>query len=394
MINQTQLVLFEALNASLFGIEPNFPCDTDWNSVISEAKEQTVFGLINDILPQHNEAVDLCKASYMRIMYEQEQMIRLLDGANIPFVILKGSSAAMYYPKPYLRTMGDIDLLVKYEHYLDAISLFEANGFVYQHGKGKDGRVLEKERNIVYIKNDIIFELHKRFSSPGYNVDDLLEDAINRREYHLINGYSFPALPDVENGLVLIGHIYQHLKENKLGLRQIIDWEMYIHNVADKCFWRERFIDSLKSAGLLELAVCITDICNNFLGLPDRIDWGIKIENELSKDLLNMIMSDGNFGRKAKKSLVATDERGISGAAYGIKRFGFFKYFYKVGLSTWSLCKKHKFFRIFAFFYGIFRQSGKGIMVILRKSGFSKQIKEGKKRYELYRKLGIINENK
>ena len=36
---------------------------------------------------------------------------------NIPVVVVKGTSAAKYYPKPQLRTMGDIDIVSELNEY-------------------------------------------------------------------------------------------------------------------------------------------------------------------------------------------------------------------------------------------------------------------------------------
>lgn len=233
MIVQSQQVLLEAIKASLFGIAPLYPEDTDWEDVIKEAKSQAVMGLISSVIPVHDESSDQGKAYYMRLLHEQNKLLRLLDDNNIPCVILKGCAAAIYYPKPYLRAMGDVDFLVRRDQFEDTVKLMELNGFVYSHGKDENGKLIEGERHISYIKNGIEFELHHHFSFKGFNIDDILEKAINNRKYKLINGYRIPVLPEVENGLVLVGHINQHLKIGNLGLRQIIDLEMYYYNLAE-----------------------------------------------------------------------------------------------------------------------------------------------------------------
>ena len=42
--------------------------------------------------------------------------------------------------------------------------------------------------------------------------------------------------PPLENGLVLLGHINQHLEEG-LGLRQILDWALYVDKALDDDAW-------------------------------------------------------------------------------------------------------------------------------------------------------------
>ena len=224
MINKAQKNLLGSLKLSLFDITPSNTDDVDWNEVAEEAKAQTVMGLISPVVPIHDESADQGRARYMQLLYEQDKLVKLLDNNNVPCVILKGCAAAVYYPKPYLRAMGDVDFLVPRNKFNDAVYLMEANGYIYDHGKDDSGNLREDERHIAYSKNGIMFELHHHFSSSGFDIDDILEDAIGKREYRLLNGYKVPMLPDLENGLVLLGHIHQHIKFDNIGLRQIIDW--------------------------------------------------------------------------------------------------------------------------------------------------------------------------
>ena len=67
-------------------------------------------------------------------------------------------------------------------------------------------------------------------------------------------------LPEVENGLVLIAHIGQHLRSG-LGLRQIIDWMMYAKaNLTDE-FWKNEFSEPAKKSGFETLALYHISFC-------------------------------------------------------------------------------------------------------------------------------------
>ena len=218
-LNTTQIALLEAIKASLFGTEPNYPADTDWAEVVKEAKAQTVLGIISPIIPVKDVSVEMGKAKYMKLLFEQDKLIKLLDENDIPCVILKGSAAAQYYPKPHLRAMGDVDFLVPSVKFYEAAKVLEDNGYNYEHGKDENGNRPEHGRHFSYCKNGIVFELHHHFSSQGYCIDDILEKAISNREYCYLDGYKIPIFPDLENGLVLLGHLNQHLTNNILGLR-------------------------------------------------------------------------------------------------------------------------------------------------------------------------------
>lgn len=387
MIKPSQQVLLDAIKASLFGNVFTYPDDTDWEEVIKEAKLQTVLGLISSVIPVHDESIARGKAYYMQLLHEQEKLLKLLEVNNISCVILKGCAAAIYYPKPYLRSMGDVDFLVRHDQFEDAMKLMESNGYVCIEGKGEDGRLKEGARHLGYEKNGIEFELHHHFSSPGYDIDDILEKAIDKREYRNLNGYSFPVLPEIENGLVLLGHINQHLTLDNLGLRQIIDWEMYCNAVLNGEKYENDFKPIADEFGLWKLADNVTRMCEKHLGLPKT---RVESQNDLIKDiieddLIESLLDSGNFGRK----LVANSGDRISSVSSAIKKKGLYSYFQDNGLETWKLCKEYPVFKPIAFIYGFFRFLVRGAKGIINGGKLKEQIGYVKKKNRINNDLGL-----
>lgn len=120
MIDENQQALLELLKASLFGAEPHFPEGVDWDTVLQEAKDQTVIALAAPAVTEEAEKwripVARNKLRFFQILDEQTYLVNLFQEADIPMVILKGCAAAMYYPEPLQRTMGDIDFIVPPEY--------------------------------------------------------------------------------------------------------------------------------------------------------------------------------------------------------------------------------------------------------------------------------------
>lgn len=397
MIEQSQQVLLEAIKASLFGNAFSYPADTDWDAVMKEARSQTVMGLISSVIPVHDESSDQGKAYYMRLLYEQDKLLKLLDHHNIPCVILKGCAAAVYYPRPYLRAMGDVDFLVPRDRFDEAKKLMESNGYIRIEGKDEDDQQGQEVRHLGYCKNGIEFELHHHFSSRGFNIDDMLEKAIDQRVYRELNGYRFPMLPDTENGLVLLGHIHQHLTFDHLGLRQIIDWEMYDHSVLNSGPCGGDFARIAQEIGLLELAVNVTFMCEKYLGLSisDRsvgLQEAIKRndpdKDEIADQLLTDLLTYGNFGRKQLPSSECAGES-IRSVTAIIENKGLYSYFRDNGLNHWGLCKKHPVLKPFAFIYGMFRFFVRGIARMMKTGSLEEQITYIKEKNQYDRSLGI-----
>ena len=121
-MNQTEQILLQAIQKSLWNTDIIFQEDTDWNAVLKEAEDQAVLGIVIGIAPAEVQKEWKARASagtahFVRILHYQEQLHKLLKENDIPMVILKGTAAAIYYPNPAQRSMGDIDFLVPPEHF-------------------------------------------------------------------------------------------------------------------------------------------------------------------------------------------------------------------------------------------------------------------------------------
>ena len=267
----------------------------------------------------------------------------------------------------------------------------EENGYLYWHGKDQNGKLTEGERHISYVRNGIEFELHHHFSSAGFDIDDILEKAFSRRIYKTINGYSIPVFPEIENGLVLLGHINQHLTKDHLGIRQIIDWEMYFYSVMNSENWKQEFTPIAKEIGLFDLAVNVTKMCRKHLGLPDSIELRKHqnpAEDETTDRLLENLLNYGNFGSKQPFASEKSGEsiRSVMGI---IKNKGLYSYFRDNGLQSWKFCEKYPILRPFAFLYGFFRFCIRGIAGIIKTGDLKEQLQYVRETKKMDSDLGI-----
>ena len=378
-MEQAQTILLEALKASFCGTVPTWPEDVDWSAVVAEAKAQTVMGLASPAVPVRDESTEQGKAHYLRMLYEQDRLLRLLDANGIPAVILKGSAAAVYYPKPHLRTMGDVDLLVPRGRFDEAAALMEANGYLYTHGRQEDEEFEGNAKHIGTVKNGIEFELHHHVSSNSPAVDELLEDAIAQREYRALNGYRFPVLPELENGISLLDHMASHLKSG-MGLRQAIDWRMYCEKTLDDEFWRTAMGPAAEKLGFSNLAVTSARMCQLYLGLRDDLTWCADADEELAAELLDNLLSSGNFGAKAGEGIEVETVTTL------LRSRGFFRYLHEAGERNWAAYHRHPWLKPFAGIYQICRYIRRGI----RRAGkLGAGSDRGRRRAELLRKLNL-----
>lgn len=277
---------------------------------------------------------------YTQYKYEQTNL-----PISVPYVVLKGLAAAKYYNHPELRTMGDIDILIRREDYNTACTMLIENG--YKEITEQSEEDIGRHRS--FIKKNIIVEAHASFallrdSKSQQILDDMLFQNINDTHY----------LPDMLNGLVLLCHINQHLAGG-LGLRQIIDWMLFV----DKCLpddkWSE-FQEIVGKVKLEKLAVTVTQMCITYLGLPIR-KWCANADEILCNELMGYVLSCGNFGNKR----IGESSKGEGFFAY-VKSLGtFFRLLQMRGLFNWRAAKKHVWLRPFAWLYQLRRYLIKGL---------------------------------
>ena len=187
---------------------------------------------------------------------------------------------------PFFLDQGDVDFLVPQERFEEAASLMEKNGY-RQFSEGK--------RHAEFMKDGVEFELHHRFSQEDLDIEDVVIVGMNHRVWAAVGDHGFPMLPRLSNGLVLLDHLRHHLKDG-LGLRQVLDWMMYVNRELDDEFWEKEFGPVTKEKGLDTLAVTVTRMCQIRLGLPETVTWCSDADEELCEELLANLFSSGNFG--------------------------------------------------------------------------------------------------
>jgi len=295
----------------------------DWSSLYREASSQALTLLIWDTLSDEErsfipESVSTRweQASLHQIirneqlLYEQNQALQILDDANIPCAILKGSSSAACYPNPSLRIMGDIDLLVNPAQQLEAVEILLAHGY-------KNADVEPHYCEMAVIKDGVTVEVHSEPNGLDMNedpviklkLDEFFSTALKERrlvgglpflspeERRMVDGLSF--LSDEHQALVLLIHKLKHFLHNELGLRQLCDWAVFVDQRLDDELWR-KLRPKLEEFGLLTFTGIVTRVCVEYLGLPEeKASWAKEFDKELAADVLNQILECGNFGNKA-----------------------------------------------------------------------------------------------
>ena len=263
------------------------------SDVIDEARRQTVLPLISGLVKDKNQNKNLAlNITAKNIIVKNEHILlhKMMSSAKIPYVILKGCAAAAYYPEPILRTMGDVDFLVRPEDVPRARGILEANGF-----KTDDEGV---GLHYHYTKDKSVFELHLGINGipkseqgeiiKGYFADIFEKSAQNK------DGFIVPS--DFHHGLIILLHMVSHLIADGFGLRHLCDWAVFVAHFSDEEF-KDMFEDPLKKVGLWKAAKLMTACSVKYLGCPKK-EWAKGVEKDLIDGIMCDIFTGGNFGHK------------------------------------------------------------------------------------------------
>ena len=343
--------LFRIIQISLWGTD-NLSTITNGNGTAGnlelsetirvELRAQACEGLTSLAFQCSRKLKYVYLAQFVQMAEEQTQIVNLLKEVGIPVVIIKGTASGIYYPIPFLRSYGDIDLLVKAENYSMAIDWVKNYDYIQLGDIGPD--------HTAFFKNGMVFELHQ--NSPG--MSEVKEGSFMKK--YMMSGFQsiqiaeigqprcyFPMLPWQQNGLEIIWHFRTHL-HNGVGLRHVIDWMMFVHNcLDDNAFQEYRYV--LSKAGLLTLAKVVTKMCQLYLGLENSITWCNDVDKELCSELMAYIMDQGNFGQKRK------DDKAAKVFSKYRTPIAFLRGMQERGLRSWIAVKKYPLLRPFAWIY-------------------------------------------
>ena len=220
-----------------------------------------------------------CNEQQMKLA---KQIFALFDQEKIDYMPLKGILLKDLYPRPEMRVMGDIDVLIKTEQYKNIKPIMHQLSFQ---------EFAESDHELIWSHNEFHVELHKRLI-PSYNEDfySYFGDGWQLAKKKSATLY---AMTDEDMLIYLFTHFAKHYRDGGIGIKQTVDLWLF----------REKHLDLNEEYIRRELSKL--KLCAFYDNVLKTLDvWFSDAPSSDVTDLItNVIFKSGVFGNKSSHVL-------------------------------------------------------------------------------------------
>jgi len=256
-----------------------------------------------------------------------QQLCEQLEKEGFKACVLKGQSNYRYYPAEMKnrRNCGDVDVWVRpknmgCKHPVKAVieyvqSHFDMNGLCWLHTSHMDKSGVPVE---VHLRASFMSDPCKkrRFQKYFANVDAC-------REFVELDGAKIPCMKVDEDVIYQMNHIYRHLIDEGVGLRQVVDyfWLLKAWNEQNERS-REDTMKIVSHLGMKKFAGALMYVLQELLRMPSVLLL-CPASVEDGKFLMNEILMSGNFGHNDPRMGAISSNGGYfrSRASQALRRF-------------------------------------------------------------------------
>lgn len=280
-----------------------------WQSIFKYSLTQASAALITDAIsslpeeymPPRSVLID-CMVVSQKIEdanYHLDNVLKTLvrdyESLNLPFILLKGQTNAIYYPNPSHRSSGDIDLYFYREgDYYKVKKWISDNGYeceeetLYHQAYYYENELIEAHNTIIYFSNEKYIKILES------KVDEIIRD--DSFQTIQINGVSVKVFPVEFNTFYVFGHLFHHFVHTGIGFRQICDWLLILKN-RHSDIDNNRFTALAKQFDLLNPMRVFAHACIKYLDAsPEIFPFDIGNDTPYSDLVMDDVLKGGNFG--------------------------------------------------------------------------------------------------
>lgn len=292
------------------------PFGLEWNQLFTEAEKQALIGILASGLERLPDAQKPPKELLLNwigltIQIEQQNILttpvcqsicKQLEKDGFMPCILKGQSNYRYYPVEMKnrRSCGDVDVWVQtmydgrckksdVRRVIEFVqSNFEMNGLCWLHTSHVEKSGVPVE---IHLRASFMSEpcKNRRFQKHFSNIAVC-------REYVDLEGETIPVMKVDEDVIYQMNHIYRHLIDEGVGLRQVVDYYFLLKA------WNKKHISTKEETmkivswlGMKKFSGALMYVLREVCGMSEEM-FLCPVSVKDGQFLMNEILMSGNFG--------------------------------------------------------------------------------------------------
>lgn len=215
---------------------------------------------------------------------------------NIDIIVFKGIIMQQYYPINLMRTMGDLDFIIKEKDYANIKEILEQFNFI----------IIKQDPQHITFKNsqNISIEVHFKLidNKKMNNKFKVFENFWEKTRIINIEGIQIRTLNTEETLAYLLLHLLNHKYGAGFGLRQLCDLVVFLEKEKISINTLKKIADKIHVVNFTEV---ILQICNDLLDYRYNYD-NTKIVQKYKYLMIKDIISGGVHGLNDKKNVIRT----------------------------------------------------------------------------------------
>lgn len=303
VIQPEQKYLIGLLSSALYDAQPqNPPENQDWEEIYRQAVRHGVANMacygLDRVQENQKPPLDVmrkfrieCKKGMAREAAQHfavEQILRTFEESGVASLPVKGCLIKYLYPRPDMRLMADIDILIKNEQAEQARGLMPALGYTVEHWGGN--------HDIYHRKPFMNIEIHRRLVSEDSPYSAYLGKTWDRAVLKPGCKYIY-RLSHEDLYIYLLIHLTKHYAGGGTGIRSFMDIWVYNKRYGYEMDWD--YIEAeLEKVGLRKFA-------DNVRGIGE-VWFGGGRSSELYEEMTEYIFSSGAYGA-LKQSFISPE---------------------------------------------------------------------------------------
>lgn len=292
--------------------------------ILRVSEEQAVFALMMDVFMRKNVRLSKKRLYKCFGMLDQIQLSNrqqndtlkafdaLMQASGVDYRVVKGMTVAAHYPDPALRQSGDIDFYCDSTNFPKALAALSEKWGVEIGPTGSDHHVSFEHNEVMLEGHFALVSFYTKRKNEAW--EKLLRQ--DKKTYVAVAGTEIPTLSPTLHTLYVFLHLYHHLLELGIGLRQFCDWAVMLHDCKENID-QEQLRQHLGMLGMLKAYRACGSILTEYLGLPEE-ELGCRISSSdkwYGRMILDVVLYRGNMGHYNKLS-------GFSGWRHNIEATG------------------------------------------------------------------------